>query len=74
MLLRVPGFGTKTVARILATRRHRGLRYDDLCRMGAAMKKAAPFVSLRDWTPGALTDSAALRARFAPRPQQLRLI
>jgi predicted DNA-binding helix-hairpin-helix protein len=74
MLLRVPGFGTKTVNRILTTRRHRVLRYDDLRRMGAAMKKAAPFVTLRDWTPGALTDSDALRARFAPKPQQLQLL
>lgn len=73
-LLRVPGFGTKTVNRILMTRRHRTLRYDDLRRMGAAMKKAAPFVSLCDWSPGALTDSAALRARFAPKPLQLQLI
>ncbi|KAA9008370.1 putative DNA modification/repair radical SAM protein [Histidinibacterium aquaticum] len=73
-LLRVPGFGTKTVTRILATRRHRSLRYDDLRRMGASLKKAAPFVTLLDWTPGGLTDSAALRARFAPPPEQLQLL
>ena len=35
MLLRLPGFGTKTVNRILTTRRHRTLRYDDLLRLGA---------------------------------------
>ncbi|APX91148.1 putative DNA modification/repair radical SAM protein [Brevirhabdus pacifica] len=73
MLLRVPGFGTKTVGRILATRAHRWLRYDDLRRMGAQMKKARAFVTLTDWTPGALTDSAGLRARFAPPPEQLSL-
>ncbi len=72
-LLRVPGFGAKTVARILSTRAHRWLRYDDLRRMGALMKKARAFVVLTDWTPGALTDSANLRARFAPPPQQLSL-
>ena len=37
MLLRVPGFGTKTVRRLLATRRHRTVGYDDLHRMGARM-------------------------------------
>ncbi|WP_439156522.1 putative DNA modification/repair radical SAM protein [Yoonia sp.] len=74
MLLRVPGFGTRTVGRILQTRRHRTIRYDDLLRMGAALKKARAFIVARDWQPGALTDSADLRARFAPPPVQLQLI
>ncbi len=74
MLLRVPGFGTRTVGRILTTRQHRTLRYEDLQRMGAALKKARPFITVRGWTPGALTDSADLRARFAPPPEQLQLI
>lgn len=74
MLLRVPGFGTRTVGRVLTTRRHRTLRYEDLQRMGAALKKARPFITVRGWTPGALTDSADLRARFAPPPEQLQLI
>lgn len=73
MLLRVPGFGTKTVNRILTTRRHRALRYDDLARMGASMKKARAFITLQGWSPGALTDSVDLRARFAPPPEQLSL-
>ncbi|EYD73862.1 Biotin synthase related protein domain protein [Rubellimicrobium mesophilum DSM 19309] len=73
MLLRVPGFGTKTVDRILQTRPHRTLRYDDLLRMGASLKKAQPFIELADWTPGALLDTADLRAKFAPEPEQLSL-
>ncbi len=73
MLLRIPGFGTKTVGRILSTRRHRRLRYEDLARMGALMKKARPFITAEGWTPRALTDSADLRARFAPPPEQLSL-
>ncbi len=73
MLLRVPGFGTRTVGRILSTRRHRHLRYEDLTRMGAQLKKARPFITLRDWSPGALVDSADLRARFTPPPEQLEL-
>ncbi len=73
MLLRVPGFGVKTVSRILSTRRHRTLRYEDLARMGASMKKARAFVVAGGWNPGALTDSVDLRARFAPPQQQLSL-
>ncbi|ATG37612.1 MULTISPECIES: putative DNA modification/repair radical SAM protein [Phaeobacter] len=73
MLLRVPGFGVKTVNRILSTRRHRSLRYEDLLRIGASMKKARAFVVAGGWTPGRLTDSVDLRARFAPPPEQLAL-
>jgi putative DNA modification/repair radical SAM protein len=73
LLLRVPGFGTKTVSRILTARRHRTLAWDDLKRIGANLKSAAPFVTLRHWSPGALTDSVSLRARFAPPPEQLSL-
>jgi putative DNA modification/repair radical SAM protein len=73
LLLRVPGFGVRTVNRILGTRRHRDLRYADLQRMGALLKKARPFITLRDWSPGQLTDTADLRARFAPPPEQLSL-
>ena len=46
-----PASASKTVARILAARRHRTLRYDDLARMGATMKKARPFVDLRRLEP-----------------------
>ncbi len=74
MLLRVPGFGVKTVNRILATRRHRNLRFEDIVRMGASMKKARAFITAVGWTPGGLTDSANLKARFAPPPQQLTLL
>lgn len=72
-LLRVPGFGTKTVDRILAARRNGPVRYGDLLRMGAIMSKAKAFVTLPDWHPGSLTDSVSLRAQFAPAPVQLSL-
>lgn len=74
MLLRVPGFGIRSVERILAARRHRRLGWDDLVRIGASMRKARPFVTLPGWSPGALTDSADLRARFAAPPEQLSLL
>ena len=74
MLLRVPGFGMTTVQRVLSTRRHRRVRYGDLLKMGAGLKKARPFITAPGWTPGPLTDSADLRARFAPPPEQLALL
>lgn len=63
MLLRVPGFGVKTVARIVATRGVRAIRSDDLSRLRVPMKKVAPFIVLPDWRAGAL-DSERLGARM----------
>ncbi|MHA6688777.1 putative DNA modification/repair radical SAM protein [Mesorhizobium sp. A556] len=73
-LLRVPGFGVRTVDRIIGARRHALLRFDDLIRIGASMNKAKAFIRLSDWSPRHLTDSANLRARFAPPPEQLTLL
>ncbi|MDV7272336.1 MULTISPECIES: putative DNA modification/repair radical SAM protein [Paracoccaceae] len=73
LLLRVPGFGTRSVDRIIAARRHRSLRYEDLLRIGCVLRNAQPFITLPGWSPRALTDSADLRARFAPPPEQLSL-
>ena len=74
VLLRVPGFGTKSVARILSARRNGALGFGDLKRMGALVNKAKPFIVTRDWSPGSMTDAANLRARFAPPPEQLSLL
>jgi len=74
VLLRVPGFGTKSVARILSARRNGALGFGDLKRMGALVNKAKPFIVARDWSPGSMTDAANLRARFAPPPEQLSLL
>jgi putative DNA modification/repair radical SAM protein len=73
LLLRVPGFGTKTVTRVLQARRSASLRYEDMVRMGATMSKAKPFVTLQDWHPGKLTDDHNLRSKFAPPAEQLQL-
>ncbi len=71
-LLRVPGFGTRTVERILSTRRSSSIGFADLARLHVARNKALPFIVLRDHRPSAVTlDSAGLRTRLQPKPQQL---
>ena len=50
-LLRVPGLGTRSVARVLAARRHRRLRRDDLARLGAPTSKLLAFVVTADHRP-----------------------
>lgn len=72
-LLRVPGLGIKSVDRILATRRHRTLRLDDVARLTKSVEKLRPFVQALDWTPGGLTDRENLRGLVAPKAEQLSL-
>ncbi len=72
-LLRVPGFGTKTVGRILAARRRGAVRYEHLKAMGAVMKHAQPFITAGGWSPRGMLEAEALRARFAPQPEQMSL-
>jgi putative DNA modification/repair radical SAM protein len=69
ILLRVPGFGAKSVARILAARAQAKLGYEDLIRLGAIMKRAKPFVVCKDWSPGSMTDTAHLKSRFTESEQ-----
>jgi len=73
-LLRVPGLGTKAVAAILATRRQRRLRLDDVARLTTSIAKLRPFIVAADWRPTLLVDRADLRSLVAPkREAQLEL-
>lgn len=51
LLLRVPGLGVKAVDRMLAARRLRVLRSDDLVRLHVPLKKVLPFVVLPGHRP-----------------------
>lgn len=73
-LLRVPGFGKTTVDRILAARRVRAIRSDDLQRLRVPSAKALPFLVFPDHSPHRLLDRADLKARLVPRPVQLSLL
>ena len=74
MLLRVPGFGVKTVESILSARRFRRLALDDLGRLRVSIKKVKAFIVCIGWTPLSLIDRGDLRALFAPPPQQMALL
>ncbi len=73
MLLRVPGLGPTAVQRIIAARRHRTLRLDDVARLTQSIAKVRPFITALDWRPTTLTDRADLRSLLAPKQEQLEL-
>jgi putative DNA modification/repair radical SAM protein len=73
MLLRVPGLGVRAVDRIVAARRHRRLRLDDVARMSGGLKRARPFLVAEDHRPTRLTDRLDLRARLREPATQLSL-
>jgi putative DNA modification/repair radical SAM protein len=71
-LLRVPGFGTKAVDRIIAARRVVSIRMSDLARLHIPRNKALPFIVLSDHRPPPhLLDSTRLMERFRPKATQL---
>lgn len=72
-LLRIPGMGVKSVDRILSARRLKRLDLEDVRRITRSVEKLKPFVVTADWSSGALTDSAGLRERVGPTPEQLDL-
>ncbi len=73
-LLRVPGFGVRTVERILELRRFRKLRMEDLGKLHVPMARTRYFVSAADVNPAlAKLDAFGLDRLVAPDPEQLQL-
>jgi putative DNA modification/repair radical SAM protein len=73
MLLRVPGLGVKAIDKLIASRRHRTLRLDDVARLTVSIARVRPFIIALDWRPTLLTDRADLRTLLAPKSEQLEL-
>ena len=69
LLLRIPGVGVRSVNRIVAARRHRRVRYDDLMRLRVSRERAMPFIittgfsSRHDSRPTALTCATGSSSR-----------
>ena len=71
LLLRVPGLGVRVVNRILTTRRHRRIRFEDLRALGASLKHARHFLVAADYTPAhGQQRSGLLRAQVLQRDSQ----
>lgn len=73
-LLRVPGFGVRTVERILQARRYGKLSLADLGRMRTPVGRAADFIMTTDHHPRLGTlESAGLRLKLSAPAEQLLL-
>jgi len=73
MLLRVPGLGVRAVGHILASRRQRTMRLEDVAKLTVSIAKIRPFICTSDWRPSLLTDRADLRKLLQPPQEQLEL-
>jgi putative DNA modification/repair radical SAM protein len=65
MLLRVPGLGVPTVNKLLAARRARRLRADDMKRLHVPLAKVLPFVEVDGHKPAACEAGPKLAQRLA---------
>lgn len=73
-LLRVPGLGVRNVSRILAARKFRRLRLEDLQRLRVSLTKCRPFIVTADHNPSLrLLDSEGLQRVIVPPMKQLDL-
>jgi len=65
LLARIPGVGLRSVQRLVALRRERRIRYDDLVQLRCVLDKARPFIVTSDYRPAqAELRSGLLRARL----------
>lgn len=71
-LVRIPGLGVRNAQRMVRVRRFHALRLEDLVKLKVNLKKCLPFMICVGHSPARYElDSDGLRARFAPKPEQL---
>ncbi|WP_077045626.1 putative DNA modification/repair radical SAM protein [Pseudomonas sp. KK4] len=76
LIARIPGIGLRTTERLVALRRERRIRYEDLARMRCVLAKAKPFVITSDYHPQQAEVTSQMlyqQLRDRPQPQQMGL-
>jgi putative DNA modification/repair radical SAM protein len=73
LLLRIPGLGVKAVDRILAARRWRRLRLEDVGRLTVSVDRVRAFMTADGWRPTAFVDRLDLRPALRAPGKQLDL-
>jgi putative DNA modification/repair radical SAM protein len=72
-LLRVPGLGVKAVKRIVAARRARTIRLEDLQRLRVPLQRVLPFIVIPGHVPQQL-ETSGLERQLRGQPAQLSLL
>tara|TARA_R100001377_G_C3140229_1_gene92423 strand:- start:144 stop:698 length:555 start_codon:yes stop_codon:yes gene_type:complete len=74
MIARIPGIGVLSAKRLVALRRQKRIRFDDLTRLRCALEKAKPFIITQDYRPlQATSESLLLRQQLSESPAQMAL-
>jgi putative DNA modification/repair radical SAM protein len=74
MIARVPGIGVLSAKRLVALRRQKRIRFEDLTRLRCALEKAKPFIVTQDYRPQqAGSESLLLRQQLSETPAQMTL-
>ncbi|MBA4290942.1 MAG: putative DNA modification/repair radical SAM protein [Pseudomonas sp.] len=74
MISRVPGIGVLSAKRLVALRRQKRIRFEDLTRLRCALEKAKPFIVTQDYRPQqAGSESLLLRQQLSETPAQMTL-
>ncbi|WP_222909777.1 putative DNA modification/repair radical SAM protein [Pseudomonas sp. DNDY-54] len=74
LIARIPGIGILSAKRLVALRRQKRIRFEDLTRLRCSLEKAKPFVITQDYRPSlAYRDSGTLRQQHSEGPAQLAL-
>lgn len=74
MIARVPGIGVLSAKRLVALRRQKRIRFEDLTRLRCALEKAKPFIVTQDYRPlQASRESLLLRQQLSETPAQMAL-
>jgi predicted DNA-binding helix-hairpin-helix protein len=63
----------KAVDKLLASRRWRRLRLEDVARLTVSIAKVRPFICAEGWSPALLTDRADPGAWIKPAETQMEL-
>jgi predicted DNA-binding helix-hairpin-helix protein len=74
LIARIPGIGILSAKRLVALRRQKRIRFEDLTRLRCSLEKAKPFVITQDYRPSlAYRESATLHRQLSEGPQQMAL-
>ena len=74
MIARVPGIGVLSAKRLVALRKQKRIRFEDLTRLRCALEKAKPFIVTQDYRPlQASRESLLLRQQLSETPAQMAL-